>query len=205
MVINISAVPGCPKGRCPNGAHTELNQLHWLTMSYRLQFKLCCLTPNIRCDRSNVQSFSARSLGYHLRFADNSSYIMTHICSKFLKHAVLHFSPAAWTLTEVLYTTGGTSIFKCELFFCTFFLYVVVTLQQVLDSIARTMYVDAVYCYRPSSVVCQSVTLVSPAKTAGPIEMPFGLRTHVGLQNHMLDGDPDPHGEIQIPHGKGQF
>jgi len=37
--------------------------------------------------------------------------------------------------------------------------------------------VDAVYCYRPSSVVCLSVTLVSPAKTAEPIEMPFGLRT----------------------------
>jgi len=38
-------------------------------------------------------------------------------------------------------------------------------------------YVDAAYCYRPSSVVCRSVTLVSPAKTAEPIEMPFGLRT----------------------------
>jgi len=44
--------------------------------------------------------------------------------------------------------------------------------------------VDAVYCYRPSSVVClsvcRSVTLVSPAKTAEPTEMPFGLRTLVG-------------------------
>jgi len=40
-------------------------------------------------------------------------------------------------------------------------------------------YVDATYCYRPSSVVCRSVcrsvTLVSPAKTAAPIEMPSGL------------------------------
>ena len=35
--------------------------------------------------------------------------------------------------------------------------------------------------------VCQSVTLVSPAKKAEPIEMPFGLRTRVGLRNHVLD------------------
>ena len=46
----------------------------------------------------------------------------------------------------------------------------------------RTTYVDAAYCYRPRSVVgrlsvCLSVTVVSPAKTAEPIEMPFGLRT----------------------------
>ena len=36
-----------------------------------------------------------------------------------------------------------------------------------------TTYVDAAYCYRPSSVVCRSVcrsvTLVSPAKTDAPI------------------------------------
>ena len=53
------------------------------------------------------------------------------------------------------------------------------TVLQFLDRIARTVHVDAVYCYRPSSVVClsvgRSVTLVSPAKAAEPIEMPFGL------------------------------
>ena len=65
-----------------------------------------------------------------------------------------------------------------------------------------TTYVDAAYYYRPSSVVCRSVsisfTLVSPAKTAGPIEMPFGLWTRVGPQKHVLDG-------AQIPHAKGQL
>ena len=40
--------------------------------------------------------------------------------------------------------------------------------------------------------VCQSVTLVSPAKTATPKEMPFGLRTQVGPENHILAGSPDP-------------
>ena len=37
-----------------------------------------------------------------------------------------------------------------------------------------------------------SVTLVSPAKTAAPIDLPFGLRTWVGQGNHVLDGGPDP-------------
>ena len=44
-----------------------------------------------------------------------------------------------------------------------------------------------------------SVTLVSPAKTASPIELPFGLRTWVGPGNHVLDGGPDP------PMGRGKF
>jgi len=59
-----------------------------------------------------------------------------------------------------------------------------------------TTYVDAAYCYTPSSIVCWSVslsgTLVSPAKTAEPIEMPFGFWTWVGPVSHVLDGGPDP-------------
>ena len=39
-----------------------------------------------------------------------------------------------------------------------------------------------------------SVTLVSPAKTAEPIEVPLGLRTWVGPGKHVLDGGPDRHG-----------
>jgi len=69
------------------------------------------------------------------------------------------------------------------------------------------MYVDAACCYRPSSVICRSVcwsvTLVSPAKTAEPIEMPFGLRTWVEPGNHILDGGPDTHGKGQFWGGKG--
>jgi len=51
-----------------------------------------------------------------------------------------------------------------------------------------TTYVDAAYCYRRSSVVCRSVTVVSLAKTAEPIEMPFELWAPVGSRNHVLDG-----------------
>jgi len=50
--------------------------------------------------------------------------------------------------------------------------------------------------------VSRSVTLVSPAKMAEPIEMPFGLRTRVGPRNHVLDGGPDPLWEDAIL-GKG--
>ena len=59
-----------------------------------------------------------------------------------------------------------------------------------------TTYVDAAYSYRPSSVVCRSVTLVSPTKTAAPVELLFGLRTWVGPGNHVLDG-------VQIPSWEG--
>ena len=36
-----------------------------------------------------------------------------------------------------------------------------------------------------------SVTLLSPAKTAEPIKMPFGLRTWLGPRDHVLDGGSD--------------
>jgi len=37
-------------------------------------------------------------------------------------------------------------------------------LQTLLDRIARTTYADAAYCYRPSSVVSQSVCLEYASK-----------------------------------------
>jgi len=46
--------------------------------------------------------------------------------------------------------------------------------------------------------VCLFVTLVSPAKTTEPIEMPFGSRTRVGPGKHVSDG-------VQIPQWEGAF
>ena len=46
-------------------------------------------------------------------------------------------------------------------------------------------------------MVCRSV--VSPAKTAEPIEIPFGSRTRVGPENYVLGGGPD------APIGMGNF
>jgi len=42
-----------------------------------------------------------------------------------------------------------------------------------------------------------SATLVSPAKTAALIELPFGSRTRENPGNHVLDGDP------YLPMGRG--
>jgi len=57
--------------------------------------------------------------------------------------------------------------------------------------------VVAAYCYGLSIVLWHSVglsvTIVSPAKTAEPMEIPFGIWTRVGPRNHVLDGGPDPH------------
>jgi len=61
------------------------------------------------------------------------------------------------------------------------------------------------YCYRPSSMVCPSVsrsaglsvglsvTVVSSGKTAEPSEMLFGLWTPVGLRKHVLCRSSDWH------------
>jgi len=46
--------------------------------------------------------------------------------------------------------------------------------------------------------VAWSVTLVSLAKTAQPIEMLFGLTIQVGPGNHVLDGGLDPQWEAAI-------
>ena len=66
-----------------------------------------------------------------------------------------------------------------------------VTLRYVIITPHRPYYVRRRGLLLPTeySVVCRSVTLVSPTKTAEPIEMPFGLRTRVGIGNDVLDGD----------------
>jgi len=73
----------------------------------------------------------------------------------------------------------------------------------LLGRIARSTYVDAVYCCRQSSVVCRSVCLSVPlvirAKTAEPIEIPFRLTTRVGPGNHVLYRGPD------APMGRDNF
>jgi len=53
-------------------------------------------------------------------------------------------------------------------------------LLLLLDRIAHTTYVATV-TDRVAWSVGQSVTLVSPANTAVPMEMPFGLLFHVWL------------------------
>jgi len=56
---------------------------------------------------------------------------------------------------------------------------------------------------RAARSVGLSVTLMSPAKTAAPIEMPFGLRTRVGPSNRVLDGVEIPMGRAILKGGRG--
>ena len=49
---------------------------------------------------------------------------------------------------------------------------------------------------RSVGLACLLVTFVNPAKSAKPIEMPFGSVTRVaGPRNHVLDEGADPHGK----------
>ena len=112
-------------------------------------------------------------------------------------------------ITAYSFSQTATALFSANLYSTAFILFwlnlkTITTFICLLPhSIIRphrsTTYVDAAYSYRPSRVVCRSVTLVSPAKSAVPIELPFGLRTWVGSGNHVLDGGLDP------PTGRGKF
>jgi len=66
----------------------------------------------------------------------------------------------------------------------------------LLDHIARTtyIYVDAACCYRQSSVVCQFVCRTSePCKNGWTDRDAVWVEdSEVGLENHVLDGGPDP-------------
>jgi len=52
-------------------------------------------------------------------------------------------------------------------------------------------------CWLIGLSVGWSVTVVSPAKMAELIEMPFGLWTRVVPMTYLLDGGPDAHGKGQ--------
>jgi len=49
-----------------------------------------------------------------------------------------------------------------------------------------------------------SVTVVSHAKSAEPIELPFGLWTGLGPRNHVRDGVQKPHPNGNIKRDKGR-
>jgi len=51
--------------------------------------------------------------------------------------------------------------------------------------------------------VCRSVIVMSPAKTAEPIEMLFVLKTRVRPRNLVLNGSPDPLWKGAILIGEG--
>jgi len=77
------------------------------------------------------------------------------------------------------------------------FLFLLIVIVIIIIRPHRCTMYDAACCYRPSSVVCpsvgRSVTIMSCAKTAEPIEMPFGIWTRVGPVKHALCGVHSAH------------
>jgi len=82
-----------------------LIQLHWLPVSYRIKFKLCCLVYAIHYGRSpaylteTVQSVgSRRSRNCGLRSSSTSSmdYSLPRLLTKFGERAFSHAGPATW-------------------------------------------------------------------------------------------------------------
>jgi len=57
-------------------------------------------------------------------------------------------------------------------------------------------------CLSVGLSIGQSVMIVSPAKMAEPIKIPFGLWTRMGPRKHALDGSPDPPIGRKILRGK---
>ena len=63
---------------------------------------------------------------------------------------------------------------------------------------------DMAICFFLAWLVCLSVTIVSPAKRAEPVVMPFGMWTWMGPRNHVLDVGPDPPCEGAVFWGGGR-
>jgi len=61
-----------------------------------------------------------------------------------------------------------------------------ITLTTLLSRIAVLAYTYVAYCYRRISVVCRSVTIVNPAITTEPIEMPFGFMGSGGPKHRTI-------------------
>jgi len=82
-------------------------------------------------------------------------------------------------------------------------------LISVLDRIARTAYIDAVYCYRPSSMVCRSICW-SVCHTSEPCKNGWTDLDAVwvedlgGPREPCIRWGPDPHGKEQFLGGKGR-
>jgi len=81
-----------------------LIQLHWLPVSYRIRFKLCCLVHAIHYGRSpaylmeTVQSVGASRSRCGLRSSSTSSmdYSLPRLRTKFAERAFSHAGPATW-------------------------------------------------------------------------------------------------------------
>ena len=101
-----------PECSCPTGVrleslrpcHADPSQLHWLLVSYRIRFKLCCLVHAIHYGRSpaylteTAQSVGASRLRSGLRSSSTSlmDYSLPRLRTNFGERAFSHAGPATW-------------------------------------------------------------------------------------------------------------
>jgi len=109
--------------------------------------------------------------------------------------------------TGIVATCGGDTVclidcgtgqvmkrFKQQKEVCMSMAYLLLGRIAVLRMEMRPIVTDQVAWWSVGLSVCHTAVL-SPAKTAEPIKMPFELRSQVGPVHHVLDGGPDPRWE----------
>ena len=98
-----------------------LIQLHWVPVSYRIKFKLCCLVHAIQYSHSpaylteTVQSVGASRSRSWLRSSSTSSmdYSLPRLRTKFGEQAFAHAGPAAWNaLPDHIHTVADPVKFQ---------------------------------------------------------------------------------------------
>ena len=159
--------------------------------------------PGVMLPHSNWLAPSSAASRLHLRYPDTRRKLVLRENKNGTRRLRLQCSAVVWNSLQsaairVLSLTAATFARHFKALTCFpartsasedfFVLCYTNALIIIIRPHRSTTYVDAAYCYRPSSVVCRSVTVVSPAKTAEPIEMPFGLKTRVGPRKHVLGG-----------------
>jgi len=105
----------------PDYVTPTLIQLHWLPVSYRIKFKLCCLVHAIHYCRSpaylteTVQSVGASRSRSGLRSSSTLSmdYSLPRLRTKFGERAFSHAGPATWNaLPDHIHTVADPVKFR---------------------------------------------------------------------------------------------
>ena len=78
----------------------SLLQLHWLSVRWRIEYKLCCNSEHTgRCLaylKNTVQLAAARQSRSDLRSSSTSAYLLPRLKTKFGERAFSHAGPSTW-------------------------------------------------------------------------------------------------------------
>jgi len=80
----------------------SLLQLHWLSVCWRIEYKLCCITHSVHTERcpaylkNTVQLAAARQSRSDLRSSSTSTYLFPRLKTKFGERAFSHAGPSTW-------------------------------------------------------------------------------------------------------------